>query len=443
MSYLDKVQNLINHDYHRVDYWHAFCYYRSSDPVIDIFKHPTCVIHSIFSSARKNALITPSQETLSKNRAAHSISTLLLGNIIGNGLLGNKNINLDPAFLRVNWDYYSFSYIWSLTCLYHDFGYIIEQDNELCQEFTSSVPQNDRLYNQTETLLQKIDEKLHIELSLLRYKHYSQPRLLSKHYQLYPKCNLTLELSKAYLSINSPIFFKRQALKVPHYSKTTIRNYFAYRAFANKEHACLDHGIIGGLLFFDNIIKSYAQAYLEEKEYHQDISMEHFTTNALTFSFNQLPVFAYISDCISSHNIWTVPSSSNQFERYSNLYNTYHLNHLVGNKIKKINFHQNPLLFLLAITDSLEPYKILNRDHNQSFDNKIYSEDDVINAFSNFDIVATPEKITVSVNDIYAKQFAAAISDLCEWLDVSYDTVPPSKPKNGWSQFEIRINSAS
>lgn len=70
------------------------------------------------------------------------------------------------------------------------------------------------------------------------------------------------------------------------------------------------------------------------------------------FCSEQLVIFSYIADCILSHNIFKQPTDGRQ------VYEAYELKSLYSENFKKISFENNPLLYILAVTDSIEPTKI-------------------------------------------------------------------------------------
>jgi len=61
-----------------------------------------------------------------KNRALHTVSTFFLGIVLA------EKLQIDRIFIKEAPDSScTFLYIWFLTCLYHDYGYVYEHDDEL------------------------------------------------------------------------------------------------------------------------------------------------------------------------------------------------------------------------------------------------------------------------------------------------------------------------
>ena len=62
--------------------------------------------------------------SLSEYRAIHTVSAFFLG-IFLEDCLTQGQCGVD---LSVHGDFFPFSYLWFLTCLYHDYGYIVEEN---------------------------------------------------------------------------------------------------------------------------------------------------------------------------------------------------------------------------------------------------------------------------------------------------------------------------
>jgi len=150
------------------------------------------------------------------------------------------------------------------------------------------------------------------------------------------------------------------------YTSAVVTRYFNY-CINERKHP--DHGIIGGYLFYDRIIKNYLAAYLSAlQESHYPVSLSDFYFHERHFSENQLPVFSYISDCILSHNIWK------QSEETRELYEYYNLSAALGETYKILTIRDNPLLYILAIADTLEPIKAYEKINPQTVSESINIE---------------------------------------------------------------------
>lgn len=110
-------------------------------------------------------------------------------------------------------------------------------------------------------------------------------------------------------------------------------------------------------------------AYLSVlQETHYPVSLSDFYFHGRHFSENQLPVFSYISDCILAHNIWK------QSEETRELYEYYNLSTALGETYKTLTFFDNPLLYILAIADTLEPIKAYEKINPETVSESINIE---------------------------------------------------------------------
>lgn len=83
-----------------------------------------------------------------------------------------------------------------------------------------------------------------------------------------------------------------------------------------------------------------------------NIVVYYFYINNLHFCVNQFPIFAYLADCIISHNMWFATDYGT-----IELYKKCGLEQLIPPHAQPISFDINPLLFILALADTLEPIK--------------------------------------------------------------------------------------
>ena len=134
------------------------------------------------------------------------------------------------------------------------------------------------------------------------------------------------------------------------YPKSTIFNYLEYCKM-NEDINHHDHGIVGGLWLYDSLVKNYYLSYISLNDDNE--SIRNFCVNNLHFSINQFPVFAYLADCIISHNMWLATDY-----KTIELYKKCGLKQLIPPLAQPIQFDTNPLLFILALADTLEPIKI-------------------------------------------------------------------------------------
>lgn len=150
-------------------------------------------------------------------------------------------------------------------------------------------------------------------------------------------------------SNNSIIFNNGTIITSSVYHKSTIFNYLEYCKM-NEYINHYDHRIVGGLWLYDSLVKNYYLSYISLNDDSKNI--ENFYVNNLHFSVNQFPIFAYLADCIISHNMWFATD-----DEKIELYEKCDLEQLIPPHAQPISFDTNPLLFILALADTLEPIK--------------------------------------------------------------------------------------
>lgn len=131
---------------------------------------------------------------LSNNRLKHTNSIFFLGVLIYN----NTNLHLNPLKSENTEGNKRFSFLWFLSCLFHDFAFEIENDEKAIEGINN------------------LDD-------------------LKKRYSI-TNCLLETEPKEIYNVLFS-----------------VIENYFNYRL---KEDKQIDHGILAGLYFFDRLVKN-------------------------------------------------------------------------------------------------------------------------------------------------------------------------------------------
>lgn len=245
------------------------------------------------------------------NKAIHTFLTFLLGfslkDIVYN-VLDSYICEKNPT-----WHDWDFEYTWFLTSLYHD------------------------CLSGHENRISEIDV------------NYSLDNFL-KHTESAYKC-----------SIYDKSFYTKYDLPVfePTHSKQLIDNYFKYHI---KEMKVIDHGILGGYLQFDKLVKNFKEQY-DNAICSASVKNEVFYTqddeHLLVWRIQHLWHFVFVADAIIAHNIWYIDSNDG---KQVEIYNKYGLDFLIVNneefgKSKRISLEKSPLLFFLAIIDTIEPIK--------------------------------------------------------------------------------------
>jgi len=197
------------------------------------------------------------------------------------------------------------------------------------------------------------------------------------------------------------------------FSRKTVLNYLEYCKMSERiKH--YDHGIVGGLWLYDGLMKNYHRIYQEEKKYNHNIEFEEFVVDGhWHFSLEQKKVFAYLADCIISHNMWPADKDTKE------MYLKCGLEELVYPDFKKIGFIKNPLLFILAIADTIEPIKLYSSDANLS----------EVEIWKGIEVLTEKDSITIKILDVRLsfEKLLNKIKDLDNWLDVNVSSCAKTK----------------
>lgn len=291
------------------------CYHEISENTNDWSYYPNCgifidkaweseeaaysFIKEYFDYAGKSEVFRDSfllaHESSIKERAPHIISTYLLGIKIANCF------HLD-IFKRDQYNM-NLAYYWFLACLYHDVGYALENNFEcktLCSISEKGIEGFRRKYN---------------------IKH-----IRKKEFQTYPK--------------------------------EIINFYFSCRANCQIDKPVIDHGIAGGLLLYDKLLRNYINAWKSEYRIgntENDFRIMHSNGRVLRFSKTHQNAYAIATDAIIMHNVW-----KRTLRKY--LYRYPSLNELPKIDLAKRISVNDKLCFLLCLADTLEPIKHVRDD---------------------------------------------------------------------------------
>lgn len=301
-----------------------------------------------FTHRNKESLLsdnTFSIDNLHGDRVIHTVSAFFLGILIENALFGNNHLTAS-----VNGDdEFTFPYLWFLTCLYHDIGYQFEQDKEYHSSIKRHLHQGYYSTHKAHSPSHALDAVFRsLDISLGNSHRYrSRIHGINLSHALYTEL-----LSYAKSAYHHPVHYSNGAIiRNGWYQKQLINNYFDYRFW--DMNVC-DHGIVGGSLFLDRIIKNYVATYISEcVRLRNIIDLDDFnnTTSGLHFSKHQLPIFHHISDCILAHNVYKAA------ECKVDTYLAFGLDKLIGTSFEPVCVEKDPLLYILSISDTLDPVK--------------------------------------------------------------------------------------
>lgn len=391
-----------------------FQYFAHGEKTLSLLLNPFTAeqfIFDYFSAGQKEYALSfmyDEQYQLPEDRAIHTVSGFFLGLLIENCLTGAHTLAIE------NENYFPFTYLWFLTFLYHDYGYCVTERDDCLIRFPRTAPIPtihdfpNKIFPQEYGALSKAKKALGIDISpyshsntfILNNSHklirtLSYPTLMRGILQRIIQCNNSISMDNK-LRFNSGV-----EIDNPWYPSRVTTRYFNYRI---NEMNQADHGIIGGYLFFDRMVKSYALAHMSQLQCTTNPpDLKDFEYNNRHFCIGQLTVFSYIADCILVHNIWK------QSDNTRELYERYLLKDLFAENYKIINFDKNPILYILAIADSLEP-------------TKIYKDIPPLRVVEAIDIDYQPEsrvlKISSCSKDVDIRIMYKKAKDLEDWTSV-------------------------
>ena len=339
-------------------------YFRTGEKDLPFLLEPVEAEHFInryFESGRKRLILSfqyDAQHQLPPDRATHTVSGFFLGLLIEHCINGSNTLSVRST------RYFPFSYLWFLTFLYHDYGYCIAERRDLPNPFPTPAPLPDlagintrRVSRSEYNALSRIKDILGINLSpFSQYPSYTYIGRHDLNTPPYSERDILHELTARNNRISSPprlTFNTGTAIGGHQYLSATVTRYINY---CINERGRVDHGIIGGLLFYDRMLKNYMVAYTTHaNKCPHSVNLEDFYYRDRHFCIEQLKIFSYISDCILSHNIYKQPSDKRaEYKRYG-------LTQLLEENFRYISYENNPLLYILVIADTLEPLKIYHR----------------------------------------------------------------------------------
>lgn len=180
-----------------------------------------------------------------------------------------------------------------------------------------------------------------------------------------------------------------------------IENYYKMRI----DTACkTDHGIVGAILLYDALIDLAKSNNIYSKiKKHREF-------------------FAKICDTIALHNMWRATNSSVKE------YNKYGLNELIPDESfnHMIYYNENPILFLLALVDTIDPIKNFCRDGRHRI--PVTAVDVLENVYLRFIGYSGLKRVDIRYNNSLFNEYSNNIKDenmgLMSWLGtyVQYNT---------------------
>ena len=298
-------------------------------------------IKDFFAYGGKSYLIHDIIQECEPLRINHTLSVFFIGLLIKNSSYDDLKIIDDNQN-----EIFEFSYLWFLVSLFHDMGYVQEKDWTYKFEYrkkSKNFQNRMRINNHSINKFNKYHNyNTYYDLGII----YPAPC----YFKTNPIMPYRIANSKNNPRPNNRIIFNNGTIITRSiYSKSTIFNYLEYCKM-NEEINHYDHGIVGGLWLYDSFVKNYYLSYISLN--NPRIDFNDFYIKHLHFDTNQFSIFAYLADCIISHNIWFATDN-----KTIELYEKCGLEQLIPPHAQPIQFDNNPLLFILALADTLEPIK--------------------------------------------------------------------------------------
>jgi len=283
------------------------CYYYDHTPKA---KNGKDFIEKYLIRSGKGSLLLPEMVKfglcLSKMRCEHIKSAFLLGVLLYNNikLLREKT---DEMIKCISDNYHieskrkpeperlSFLYMWYLICLYHDFGYLYEDNSRLSKAKKTEIKE-------------KIQSGIDFKNQDMNKNNIYIPSVLQE-----------LALYYFQLRLICPVF---------NYPRET----------------CIDHGAASSLDMFTILKELHSKEEMTQKD-------DGLWYGRPLFDNYVIPsVWA-----IACHNIWLAEQEDKQNELK---YRAFGLDKLIYTRGKSIiDMHEHPLLFLLCLVDTIEPVK--------------------------------------------------------------------------------------
>lgn len=338
-----------------------------------------------FENGAKKRVVLPFIDEIDSMRHMHVVSAFFIG------LLIKRELCPDLVIFSQKYENYEFSYLWFLVCLFHDMGYAIENDRTYKYTYRS---------NSEEYLRKHKDIKGSCIAEQCRYKDLGLVFVAPYRYNHFSDKSKENH-SEKYEGI---MFSNGVTINKAVYSRMTALNYLRYCKMAEGiKH--YDHGIVGGLWLYDSLMKNYYIAFGNAKEKNKDAACNDFCLDGhWHFSSEQEAIFAYLADCIISHNMW--PANADTIE----IYRKYHLDELIYPKFKRISFKDNPILFILAIADTIEPIKLYSSTMG-------ISEEEI---WQGIDAIFSRKSVTMKISDdrLSFERLLGKMEGLDNWIDV-------------------------
>lgn len=289
------------------EHWSYYQRCFKSTPFSVLVKNAKCgavnfILEYFTTAGKQSSFETPmvaSHITKLEDRSKHMLSVYLLGIIFAEQCFKTE-IDSQKLCLSRNRNSISFLYLWFLTSLFHDIGYVFEDDKseDICAAVTSSG-------------------------------------------------------IKGFLERNNLLFKVNERNLFQIYTKSDINDYFKYRADEKNDFGgVIDHGIAGGLLLYYSLEKQFYSMRPKCVDSGNETEFLFSSSGApLRYSKKNFKCFGVAADAIMAHNVY-VDSLMKCRRNYKKTTCTDNNTE----EVKKIS-KKDIMCFLLCICDTLEPLK--------------------------------------------------------------------------------------
>lgn len=285
--------------------WNYFSDLHPTQSSQDLFSGTNALeyIKSTFTIGGKASVLDIANDErfeMNQYRSNHTLSAYLLGIALQDKMhIDMRELPRISSEPRKN-----FLYFWSLTCLYHDFAFSLEEaTTKYGNEYLTHLKS-----------LSQFEKYFNIKYSLSQYSHDAE----------------------------------------------LIKNYYRYVV---ERHGHVDHGIAGAFLFCNAMLSEYYRV----KKMCGVASKETFEYNGKKYSKDFEKHVVLIANTIAKHNMWKSSEATKEdyiLYNLDELISTDDSNSIISLDNSSEN-DKEKLLFLLGLVDTLEPIKNLGRDQNK------------------------------------------------------------------------------
>lgn len=357
-------------------------------------------IQEFFDFGGKGMVIAGLFNEMEPMRHSHTMSAYFIGLLLKQQICPNLELLSD-----IEYNNYKFSYIWFIVCLFHDMGYAQENDWKYKFKYRHDSREFENYLKESKNLNSDLNKEVNY---IFKRRPFGQYPVENSDLGVIFDAPHKYVYNSPFKHANDGIRFSNGTyIRNPRYSKDTILNYLEYcKMFEEINH--YDHGIVGGVWLYDSLVKNHYKQYIVETKRHKSyININCFiNSDNLLFSKEQWKIFSYLADCIISHNIWPANNERND------LYRECELDELLLGEFKTISFRENPVLYLLAIADTLEPIKLFSQEK--------LTEKEILDGIS---VEISSQNITMQITDLRLpfERLSNKVRDIELWLDTRVD----------------------